>query len=863
MADSRYMIVFQGRIIPGLNAEQVKQNLQQRFKLSNTQVDNLFSGRNIALKKNLSHEMALAFQKILLDCGASSIISLMPIIQKNISPVEIQTDKTTSPPKDSALSAKSVSPAIQNDPIYRLFAPIYLSFYSSKFYNNIAHQWNLGRAFAYMFLLVVLTQLPLIGYNQIKFNNFKTEYSDLVPQIPEIRRQGDSLTTDCEGPCVLQHAGQDFLIIDPIGDKESLSASSAMILVNAESILIKDTEDRVKSERLPTGFDFHINRQIAEQWLPVCDWLWALLIFILIPGVYLFFCLKALFYGGIGMLMAKRHLDKPVFATVLVLTIICLTPVGILNMVLNPILGGTPLLAAVILTMFVLNLALRQHAQGERDRAAAKPNTVQSNTSPESEAPKTLTSAGHIKFHYGNNFSYFIFAFVTLTIIPFLLMILQVNSETDSSAMLSMLIPGLIVSFAIAFAVILLMKKTPVATLDETVLSLSQMTIPWSKLTGMHLKTKDFGLFQWRTLVLKGTFKAPLTGNTLYLPLMFVEQSDKLIEAVSQRIGIIDNSSIRLKASKRHPTQQDELRYKNIRFTPAGIFTRQNNVSWEQVRNLVGQANVIAGLGSLTLQYIDGAGRNRSLVVPAECTKTYQEVVSCCIDRARKAEIDPELLKVLETNVDEARANFQVIWLGLLSVILFVVVGIILAQYKFSETLGTLMIGGIIPSIILLTVVSTKKEAISLKNRKLIAWGAASLPVAALLLGLFFSPDSRHWLMGDITAKVGSFETAEGHYRQALALSGNNYDIMFDLGILYMNQGQWEKAFNSLDAPLRDHISDWTPEAVLFAPEMLMRMGKREEAIGWCEEILQNPKIPTNVARVIDSKLQELRSGMT
>jgi hypothetical protein len=866
------MVVFQGEIVSGFALEQVKRNLGQGFKLSPEQVEILFSGRNITLKRNLPHDLALLYQQKILACGAGCSIRPMPEesgpgARPASSPIKVGAPPDRAGRGASPATATLSSPA-EAQPAYPLYAPLYQAFYAGDLYKTIAQRWQVRRAFLYLLLLVVVTQLPLVGYSQFRLNRFLAEYADLIPQIPNFRVQEQVMSKDGPEPCVLKHGGVATVIVDPGGTRESLTASDAKVLLNSSAVLIKRENGRIMEHRIPAGLDLQINRQFVEKWLPLAHWFWLALVVVMLPVTYLFFCLKALFYGWVGTFMAKRHLAQPSFEKVLILTIICLTPVAMLDTALQPLLGGAPLVPAMVLTLFILNLAIRQHGRGERERVA--PGRLPAGeeigatvvggqpASPGRPAPRET-----LKFYYGKSFTYVMLGVAGLGIIPLLAMLVVIG---DNQHLLVLGSVSAIIFSGVVIGITLISKKVSLATLDETALSLTQITIPWSQIHAAQEKTTNLAGFRWRTLILSGSFKIPFRGNRLELPLSLLDRPDDLVRAIGQRVAKVDLLAQRRETLQRHPVKVAELQYRKMRFTALGISTNRADIPWSRVTALTGQANVIAGLGTMTVNYLDAGGHGQAMTVPAECTPAYQQVVAFAIAQAKGAEVDPELFQLLETEVAEARGSYLLMGLLLASLVLLLLAVVVLESYRFALPLRMLLIlaGTVVLALAFNQVIiaGTRGVKVPLPRKKIWAWGCFSLPLFVVLLGLATTPDSRHWLLGDFSAKVGSFAAAEQHYRQALASSHDNYLIKFDLGEFYLNRGEWEKAFQHLDPAVREHIANWTPEAVLYVPETLLRLGRRDEAITWCEKVLLDPKIPGDVKRVLSGKAKEIRSGL-
>ncbi|MBV1919804.1 MAG: hypothetical protein KUG73_03925 [Pseudomonadales bacterium] len=69
-----YDIFFRGGVMPGESIDSVKDNLAKLFKANATQIDAMFSGRAIVIKKSLSKDAALQYQAAMEKAGAKVIL---------------------------------------------------------------------------------------------------------------------------------------------------------------------------------------------------------------------------------------------------------------------------------------------------------------------------------------------------------------------------------------------------------------------------------------------------------------------------------------------------------------------------------------------------------------------------------------------------------------------------------------------------------------------------------------------------------------------------------------------------------------------------------------------------------------------
>lgn len=106
MSENRFKIVFDGALLPGVDATTAKLNLAELFKSDVAAIERLFSGRTVALKRDLSHADAQTYLQALTKTGIDARIEAEPSIELNLSDVHV------SPPP----SAEPDSPTLRHAP---------------------------------------------------------------------------------------------------------------------------------------------------------------------------------------------------------------------------------------------------------------------------------------------------------------------------------------------------------------------------------------------------------------------------------------------------------------------------------------------------------------------------------------------------------------------------------------------------------------------------------------------------------------------------------------------------------------------------------------------------------------------------
>lgn len=107
MAEERFDLMFRGDIVLGQPIAAVKERLQQLFKADAGKIEQLFSGRPVAIKRGLDRATAQKYQQVLHKAGA--LVEMVPA--------------RTTPAKRAAPVAKPSAPGLSLAPIGPLLKP--------------------------------------------------------------------------------------------------------------------------------------------------------------------------------------------------------------------------------------------------------------------------------------------------------------------------------------------------------------------------------------------------------------------------------------------------------------------------------------------------------------------------------------------------------------------------------------------------------------------------------------------------------------------------------------------------------------------------------------------------------------------
>jgi uncharacterized membrane protein YhaH (DUF805 family) len=98
MGENRFKIVFEGALQPGVDITTAKVNLAQLFKSDVAAIERLFSGRPVALKRDLSHVDAQTYLQALSKTGIDARIEAEPPVELNLTEIHEHYSATSVDP---------------------------------------------------------------------------------------------------------------------------------------------------------------------------------------------------------------------------------------------------------------------------------------------------------------------------------------------------------------------------------------------------------------------------------------------------------------------------------------------------------------------------------------------------------------------------------------------------------------------------------------------------------------------------------------------------------------------------------------------------------------------------------------------
>jgi hypothetical protein len=326
----------------------------------------------------------------------------------------------------------------------------------------------------------------------------------------------------------------------------------------------------------------------------------------------------------------------------------------------------------------------------------------------------------------------------------------------------------------------------------------------------------------------------------------------------------------RLEELKRSP--KTDVRYKNIVLNdqglnvPSKVSNKTAVIPWDSITALIPEDDLAAGTGisAVQIEFTRMAKKGR-LVLRDIISKEFLDFIKLVMAHTRRDAIDPRLFQLLEPRETAPKVD-PVVAFFIISGFILAIVGMIILMF-YPPTIASTWIYPLLlipfslcPLILTFKLqLSKNPEKASIRSKSIIAGLGFNLgTIGAIAILFMLSPASFSWLVADANALCGRMDAAVIHYQKAEKDLSDNSDFLFSLGQLYYKKKDWENAAHYYIRAYQKDPTNWFAEPLEKIPDSLFKAGLTDEALTWCDKIIQSYSGRPDVIRVIEQKRKEI-----
>lgn len=223
---------------------------------------------------------------------------------------------------------------------YNYFQTIYMSFYSHDLYRDVAKNWGVGVVLYLLLLLLICWGSMMFKYQPMINKSFNAFVNVITPQVPEMSIKEGIVTTPEDRPYIIKDPEKDetIAIIDTSGQYSSMKdvPEKTVLLMTKDTIYYVDNRNTLRVNKLSNTLNLDIvPDKIKSVAVKLVNWLWLIILPVLLITSLVYRIVQALFYGLIGKIFSVIAKVPLTYAQNLKLAMIAVTPAIILATVLD------------------------------------------------------------------------------------------------------------------------------------------------------------------------------------------------------------------------------------------------------------------------------------------------------------------------------------------------------------------------------------------------------------------------------------------------------------------------------------------------------------------------------------------------
>ena len=238
---------------------------------------------------------------------------------------------------------------------YNILHLLFLSFFSKRLYRDVGLNWK-GTNLSYLFLLLAICWVPhTLSLRKGMIQSVDNIQTKIINQLPDIHIKNGRVEVDQKQPYPITLNGETVAIIDTTGSMNYIDNEQVMALLTETELIIRHGKNQFNTLDLSQVSAFHINKQIANQWIQTTKESLVPLsygLFLLLS--YTFAVLLMLLVAVVGLMISPAMQHSLKFSGILRITAAAATPAIILGTISATLGQSIPSLDYVTVTLLYL-----------------------------------------------------------------------------------------------------------------------------------------------------------------------------------------------------------------------------------------------------------------------------------------------------------------------------------------------------------------------------------------------------------------------------------------------------------------------------------------------------------------------------
>lgn len=95
-------------------------------------------------------------------------------------------------------------------------------------------------------------------------------------------------------------------------------------------------------------------------------------------------------------------------------------------------------------------------------------------------------------------------------------------------------------------------------------------------------------------------------------------------------------------------------------------------------------------------------------------------------------------------------------------------------------------------------------------------------------------------------------------YKNVLEIYPEDIEILYTSAKTFFKIGEYEMSYQLMVKAYEIFDGEWNPEALQLLPESLLKLGRYQEAVEWCDRIIEENKDHDDIVKIINDYREEI-----
>ncbi|MFW6287858.1 MAG: tetratricopeptide repeat protein [bacterium] len=483
-----------------------------------------------------------------------------------------------------------------------------------------------------------------------------------------------------------------------------------------------------------------------------------------------------------------------------------------------------------------------------------------------------------LKEYYYNSTIRSVFKIIPLLMLPLIIIMIFLGLQLEDPIVMTVPVMIIILSTGVLYFVFRKFYKPQVIISDEGVsfkvaeLTTQEYSLKWDELECFEIETVNMiaptiksGNNDMLKLIVKDKF-LNIYKRPLVIGLKTLDKPDQLVNDLKEYIP--DNTAKRRKELLDSFSAEVPQVYKKHLLNKKGLLLKSSVlIPWENIEGVQLSGLSIVGYRGVKIEYRNHENKVKTLKISPSAKEEYISFLKYLLKNIPEADIDPLIYNMIKITPAQAKAEEGIL---ILTFSVFILVFVLfINELLIRYILDYLYLSILLPSLIFFVIVLIKLTNHQytkrvhgdytgiVKNYKLTKISSLLL-VISFIFFFVITPGTLELIKGDIYISMGKGDKAIKCYQNVLEIYPEDIEILYTTANTYFQIEEYEESYELMVRAYEIFEGEWNALALKLLPDSLVKLDRYQEALGWCDRIIEENGEHDNIVEVMEDYRREV-----